>query len=398
MKKTIIIALSITGLLLTGCASQPISTFHGFDGAVDLNGLISSGEYVQKTENIFVLNDSSNSMTKNYLGQGYQAEPSPTKFSVEKEILNRFNQTIPDINLTSSIRSFGFGNCLGWSFTKLNLDPASYSKSTFGSGIDSLTCASGGSPMSNGLEGSGKDLSATAGNIALLILSDGHELDGYPIASVQALKEQYGERLCVYTVWVGNSEEGSGQNVLSQLANISSCGFATTAENIASPEGMARFVKKVFLKAAPPDCSKLDADADGVNDCIDKCPDTLKGAHVNPFGCWVVDVKFDNDKSIIKHRYYGELDNAVNVINANPNLAIEVQGHTSNTGSAEHNQGLSERRAQAVKDYLIKHAAQKEQAEQNLTAKGYGLTQPTDTNETAEGRANNRRVELKVIQ
>jgi OOP family OmpA-OmpF porin len=77
---------------------------------------------------------------------------------------------------------------------------------------------------------------------------------------------------------------------------------------------------------------------------------------------------------------------------------IEVQGHTSNTGSAEHNLGLSERRAQAVKAYLIEHSNLKGQSEENLTAHGYGLTQPIDTNDTPEGRANNRRVELKVMK
>jgi len=397
MKKTIILALLIASALLSGCASQPISTFQHFD-TQDLNGLVSSGQYEQKANNFFVINDSSSSMTEDYHGVGYQAEPSPTKFSVEKEILNRINQTIPDITLTSSIRSFGFGPCLSWGFTKLNQAPASYSKSSFGSGIDSLTCASGGSPISNGIDGTNSDLSATSGSIAVLVLSDGHDLDSNGIAEVKALKQQYGDRVCVYSIWVGNEKEKVGQTVLNQLADMSGCGFGTNAENIASPSGMANFVKRVFLKPAPPHCSALDSDSDGINDCDDKCPDTLKGAQVNKFGCWIVDIKFDNDKSYIKPRYYNELDNAAAVINENPGLMIEVQGHTSNTGTAEYNQGLSERRAQAVKNYLIKHANQKDQSEQNLTARGYGLTQPIDTNETAEGRANNRRVELKVMK
>ncbi len=161
---------------------------------------------------------------------------------------------------------------------------------------------------------------------------------------------------------------------------------------------MANFVKRVFLKRAHPHCSALDSDSDGVNDCDDKCPDTLKSAHVNQFGCWIVDVKFDNDKSHIKPQYFHELDNTAAVINANPGLRIEVQGHTSNTGSAAHNQALSERRAHAVKDYLINHVDDKEHAEHDLSAQGYGLTQPIDSNEPPEGRANNRRVELKVLQ
>lgn len=397
MKKTIIIATSIIGALLSGCASQPISTFQSFE-VQDLNTLVTSGQYEQKADNFFVINDSSSSMTEAYLGVGYQAEPAPSKHSVEKEILNRINQTIPDITLTSSIRSFGFGPCLSWGFTKLNQAPASYSKSAFGSGVDALTCASGGSPISSGIDGTNSDLSATSGNIAVLILSDGHELDSDGVKEVKSLKEHYGDKVCVYSIWVGNEKEKSGQRVLNQLADMSGCGFGTTAETIANPAGMANFVKSVFLKPAPPSCKDLDSDADGINDCDDKCPDTLKGAHVNKFGCWIVDVKFDNDKSNIKPQYYNELDNAAAVINANPGLMIEVQGHTSNTGTAEYNQALSERRAQAVQAYLIDHSNLKGQSEENLTAHGYGLTQPIDTNDTPEGRANNRRVELKVIK
>jgi OOP family OmpA-OmpF porin len=398
MKKILTITAAIASAIISGCASQPSSTFEAFQ-AQDLNGLVASGQYVQKADNFFVINDSSSSMAETYKGLGYPAQPSPTKLSVEKEILSRINLTIPDLKLTSSIRSFGFGPCLSWGFTKLNQAPTDYSKSTFGSGIDSLTCASGGSPMISAINGTATDLSSTAGNIAVLILSDGHELDSDPVLAVQALKQKYGNRLCVYSVWVGNEHEGAGQTVLNQLSDIAGCGFGTSAERISSSKGMTDFVQSVFLKPAPPkivDCSTLDDDADGVNNCNDKCPDTLKGAHVNQFGCWIVDVKFDNDKSNIKPRYYPELNNAVTVIQHNPGVRIEVQGHTSNTASAEHNQKLSERRALAVKNYLTRNCCA--HAGGSLTARGYGLTQPIDTNETEEGRANNRRVQLEVLK
>ena len=390
MQKIIITVASIAALLLSGCASQPSSTFEPFH-AQDLNGLLTSGQYVQKTNNFFVINDSSWSMTDEYLGIGYPAQPTPSKFSIEKEILNRINQTIPDLKLTTSIRSFGFG--FGMGFTKLNLVPTSYSKSTFGSGIDALTIASGGSPIQKAIEETNKDLSTTAGNIAVLILSDGHGLDTDGVKEMQSLKQQYGDRLCVYSVWVGNEEERSGISVLNQLSTIAGCGYGVTADRISSPENMANFVKSVFLKAGKPvaDCSTFDSDNDSVNDCIDKCPDTLPGSKVSINGCWIVDVKFDNDKDIIKPQYFAELDNAAKIIKDHPDLVIEVQGHTSKTGSFKHNMTLSERRAIAVKDYLVG-----ETHSPNITARGYGWTQPIDTNDTEEGRANNRRVQLEV--
>ncbi|MFZ2407719.1 MAG: OmpA family protein [Methylobacter sp.] len=396
MKKTLIIATAIASALISGCASQPLSTFEIFH-AQDLNSAVSSGQYVQKADNFFVLNDSSSSMTEDYLGASYPAQPSPTKFSVEKEILNRINLTIPDLKLTSSIRSFGFGPCLSWGFTQLNQAPTNYTKSSFGSGIDTLICASGGTPLDTGIEETTNDLSAATGNIAVLVLSDG-EVDSDPIPAVKALKQRYGDKLCVYTVWVGNEQDKYGQATLNQLADTTGCGFGTTAERISSPAGMANFVQSVFLKAGTPpvpDCSALDDDADGINNCNDKCPATLKGAHVNSFGCWIVDIKFDNDKSSIKPQFYPELDNAITVIKANPGVNIEVQGHTSSTGTVAYNQRLSERRAKAVKDYLDRSVTQ---TGGSLTARGYGLTQPIDTNETEEGRANNRRVQLEVLK
>jgi OmpA-OmpF porin, OOP family len=382
MHKTLLTAASIAALLLSGCASQPSSTFEAFQ-AQDLNGLLSSGQYTQKADNFFVINDSSSSMTEEYFGVGYPAQPDPTKFSIEKEVLNRINQTIPDLKLTSSIRSFGFGNCLDYGFTKLNQAPESYSKSTFASGIDALTCASGGSPIGSGIEGTNKDLSATAGNIAVLILSDGHDLDSDGVKELQSLKQVYGDRLCVYSVWVGNEEEKSGITLLNNLTKVAGCGYGVTADSISSPENMANFVKSIFLKGqdAVAECSTLDGDKDGVNDCDDKCPTTLPGVQVSIKGCWIVDVKFDNDSVALKPEYFGNLDNTAKAISEHPELKIEIQGHTSKTGGFQYNMALSERRAIAVKNYLVERTHSS-----NLTTRGYGWTQPIDTNDTEAGR------------
>jgi OOP family OmpA-OmpF porin len=158
---------------------------------------------------------------------------------------------------------------------------------------------------------------------------------------------------------------------------------------------MADFVKSIFLKTGTPavtaDCSALDTDKDGVNDCDDKCPTTIPGAKVSVMGCWIVDVKFDNDKAVIKPEYFPNLDNAANRIKEYPDFLIEVQGHTSKTGSFNHNMDLSERRALAVKNYLNNGTHSP-----NITSRGYGWTRPIDTNDTEEGRANNRRVQLEV--
>ena len=138
----------------------------------------------------------------------------------------------------------------------------------------------------------------------------------------------------------------------------------------------------------------LDSDGDGVADYKDKCPDTLKGVSVNSVGCWVVKgLQFDYDKADIKPEYFGQLDKGVRVLEMNPTVKIELHGHTDSIGSDEYNQALSKRRATAVRDYFVSKGIDSNR----LTAKGMGEEDPVAPNETPEGRAENRRVELNII-
>ena len=402
MQKKLITAAVLATAFLSGCATQSASVFEPPFQAQDLNPLLAAG-YTQKTDNFFVINDSSSSMSDEYLGLGYSAQPTPTKFGVEKEILGRINQTIPNLPnpLTSSIRSFGFGPCLDNHFTKLNQEPTAYSKASFSAGIDALECSSGGSPLDDGIVGSTADLASSAGRIAVLIMSDGHDLDSYGTKEMGAMKEAYGDRLCVYGVWTGNAEEISGLAVLNQLSSIAGCGFAVSAESISTPEGMGKFVKSIFLQAGKPavDPCSLDDDHDGVGNCQDKCPNTLSGVHVNQFGCWVVDIKFDNNKSDLKHsdvrnpKVAHELDEVANAIVNHPDVRIEVQGHTSHTGTEKRNIVLGKERALNIKNYLSKRHPE---IANRLTSQGYSWDRPIEGTDPADGV--NRRVQLEVLQ
>jgi OOP family OmpA-OmpF porin len=112
---------------------------------------------------------------------------------------------------------------------------------------------------------------------------------------------------------------------------------------------------------------------------------------------WVMasDYLFDFDKSVIKKKYYSKLDEIAVQIKKDPRLRVEVQGHTDSVGTDKYNMGLSLRRANAVRDYFIKKSGI---AANRLTAVGFGESKSVATNETAEGRAQNRRVELKPIK
>jgi len=138
----------------------------------------------------------------------------------------------------------------------------------------------------------------------------------------------------------------------------------------------------------------LDADGDGVPDYLDKCPGTPKGAPVNAVGCWIIKgLLFDYDKWDIKAQYHDELNVAVKVLDMNPSMKVQIQGHTDSMGSDAYNQTLSEKRAGAVRDYMVSKGISADR----LTVKGFGESKPVATNDTAEGRAQNRRVQLDIL-
>jgi len=143
----------------------------------------------------------------------------------------------------------------------------------------------------------------------------------------------------------------------------------------------------------------LDSDGDGVPDYLDKCPNTPHGTKVDEHGCPIVaetnfnlTVEFAFGSAEINDLSFRELRNAMTFLRDNPTTKARIEGHTDNVGSAAYNMKLSQRRAAAVVDVLVKSGIEADR----LTPEGFGLTQPIATNDTAEGRAQNRRVTIVV--
>lgn len=104
------------------------------------------------------------------------------------------------------------------------------------------------------------------------------------------------------------------------------------------------------------------------------------------------DIKFQFGSAQLLHSSEEYLNNVVGMMKAYPGMKIIINGHTDNVGSDDFNQMLSEKRAQSVFDYLVRHGIEANR----MTCHGYGLHYPIDTNETDAGRARNRRVEIEV--
>jgi OOP family OmpA-OmpF porin len=138
----------------------------------------------------------------------------------------------------------------------------------------------------------------------------------------------------------------------------------------------------------------LDADIDGILDSLDKCPQTPQTADVDEKGCWATpDILFDFDSTEIKPRYHTALEIIIAVIKKNPGLKIEIQGHTDSMGPESYNQMLSEKRALAVKEYMVRNGIESER----LKAVGFGATQNVASNESDAGRALNRRINFVPV-
>ncbi len=144
----------------------------------------------------------------------------------------------------------------------------------------------------------------------------------------------------------------------------------------------------------------LDSDNDGIVDSRDECPGTSRGQKVDAKGCVLDDVivlkgvNFATNSDMLKGSSSDILDEVAETLKRYPNMVVEVAGYTDNRGSANLNKVLSQKRAESVVNYLIANGV----SPANLKARGHGIKSPIADNSTAEGRAQNRRVELHIIQ
>ncbi len=145
---------------------------------------------------------------------------------------------------------------------------------------------------------------------------------------------------------------------------------------------------------------ELDSDGDGVVDRLDRCPNTREGAQVDVAGCEIKEeiklpgVNFESNRATLLPGAETVLNNAAETLRRNPEIKVEVAGHTDSDGAAAYNQDLSARRAETVRAYLQARGV----AADRMTTRGYGESEPIADNSTATGKAQNRRVVLRVTE
>ena len=351
---------------------------------------VAADKYVRKVDNFIIMVDRSGSMDEKYVGT------KERKIVLAKALLERMNKMIPELGYMS-----GLSNAAP---AKELLALETYSTASYGAGIAKVPTLIGSNPtpLGEGLKALEPTLKTAVGRNAIIILSDGRENTGEGSLKVAAeLAEKYG--VCFHTISFADTVNGN-QKLLDDITALKSCGVGASAAQLADDAALQKFVKDVFYDdaTAAADPCALDDDGDGVNNCIDKCPDTIKGLAVDAAGCPVADivtlkVNFDFDKSDIKPEYHATLAEFASYMRQQQSFTVvEIAGHTDSVGSDAYNQKLSERRAKSVRDYLVNKLGMDDKL---FSAVGYGESKPIASNDTDAGRAENRRIlaELKGV-
>ena len=321
-----------------------------------------SAKRVKKVDNFIFFVDQSGSMAMKYQDAGDR------KIDMALATVKAMNQAIPELNYTAGMFMFAP--------FEAKAQPGAYNKAGMAAAIDGVSTDfdifNRTTPMGNGLMDLDPVLAGLSGNTGLIIFTDGNSNIGAdPVAQAQALYAKYGDKLCIHIV--SYADKARGQMIIDNIRSLSSCTVVADYNSLMAPGGMDKYVKEVFYKevadAAPaPKSAPVPVAAPSIS----------------------FNLHFGFDKYQITDEMVPVLDEAKTILAEYPNAEFVVAGHTDSTGPEAYNQGLSERRAASVKDWLIAHGIDAAR----LEAKGYGELNPKYDNDTREGRKLNRRVEI----
>jgi len=338
------------------------------------------GERVAVTHNYLIV-DSSESVTR--------------VFQSEKALVQSFIAAQPDGSYQQGGVSFG-------GYDRQNEPLAVFDRSKSTGNAAALEHLSEGTPIDRVLGEVAKDLQGKSGQASVVIWTDGLPTDPSGryleeqkvLDAASALASGYQGEVCIHTVQMSDDSEGA--DFLRKLAATTGCGSHRTSSSIMNVAALQNFEREVFFGALPQvAAAPRDSDGDGVMDDKDQCPGTPMGVQVDERGCWVIrGLRFAFDSSKIEPQYYVELNGvAARLKEVGPGVRVRIDGHTDNVGTAEYNLGLSKRRANAVREFLVNAGVPASQ----LDTEGFGFDRPAYPNETAEGRSGNRRVELSKL-
>lgn len=336
-----------------------------------LGASVVQAKLVPKIDNFIVLQDQSGSMYMIYGGGQVVpstiadggAELAKTKMAMSKKILSAMNEKIPELGYKGSLY-------MAAPFQQV-MAPAVFNQAKFAGAIKSIPANQEiygrRTPLGLGIHNLDAVLAGLSGKTAIILVSDGEEnMCTNPVLEAKALADKY--KVCFHVISVADSKVGKAN--LEQINALGKCCKADGPTLLKDPAALQAFVKCVFYDEVP-----------------DEEMIVLRG------------INFDFDKYNIKSEFVPVLNEAAAILADNPKISIVIGGHTDSMGTEAYNMALSQRRANSVYEFFRKKGI----AAKRMKAVGYGEADPiapnTNSNGTdnPEGRALNRRVELKVV-
>jgi OOP family OmpA-OmpF porin len=220
-----------------------------------------------------------------------------------------------------------------------------------------------------------------SGKKALIIFTDGEANTGAdPVAEAKNLYSKNSSNLCIHVV--SYADTPAGEQTIAAIRELSGCSVTADAKSLATDAGMAQFAKAVLYEERMPAPKPKPKPK----------PKPAPAPAPAPVAKEVVtfNLLFGFDKADITDEMIPVLEQVQMILDEEPGTDFVLSGHTDSTGPETYNQGLSERRAASVKNWLVDNGV----AGSRLQTKGYGETQPKYDNSTTEGRKLNRRVEM----
>ncbi|MBT8136215.1 MAG: OmpA family protein [Gammaproteobacteria bacterium] len=225
------------------------------------------------------------------------------------------------------------------------------------------------------------------------------DVDLCPATTAGSSVDQYGCELDSDNDGVANSKDRCPDTARGTKVDARGCPPAADNDGDGVTDDMDKCPGTPRSVKVGADGCEVDSDGDSVVDSLDSCPNTTMGVRIDVRGCEIRDkidlpgVQFELSSAKLVDESTAILKEAAETLRRNPDLRVEAAGHTDTSGPAEFNRDLSQRRAESVRRYLISRGVNAD----NITAKGYGESEPVADNSTRPGRIRNRRVELRIL-
>jgi OmpA-OmpF porin, OOP family len=342
----------LSTIFLGACAGSSYEPAAAQSEPVDLS------EFVPRVDTFIVLLDTSGSMRDD--------DNTDAKFRTAQNMVANFNAAVPESGFNAGLVIFGkgAGSCMGNGVAKKIYGMTEYKTDDFLSSLGSIDCVRSTTPVVEAINLGTDMLADEEGEIAVVVFSDlkWKDADGVR-GAIAEMTGAHPDRLCLHTVRVG--DYSSNDDLIADINPEDACGSTVDAADITDPNAMTAYVADILMSP------------------VEYTRHTISAMAL-----------FDFDKSIVKEEGKAALDELGESIKSKGIRVkdVDIIGHTDSVGTQVYNAGLSERRANAVAEYLISIGVNAD----IVSTAGMGELDPVDTNNTDAGRAKNRRVEVLV--